>query len=137
MIREGVVVVLVVAPGEVLVDEDLEAVIVPVLDQWVAVAVEQNVVDELDEKIIELDDLELAIASRSDDWQTVAVYPDPATSYENVALVLGEIARAGVDSSEICLLDLERYRSFGKASFTRVLSIGPSGCDLLYSKLVA
>jgi hypothetical protein len=51
MVGERIVVVLVVAAREVLVDEDLQAVVVPVLDPRVAVTVVEHVVDDFDEQV--------------------------------------------------------------------------------------
>ena len=51
VIGESIVVVLVIAAGVILVDENLDAVVVPVLHQRVAVAVEQDVVHDFHEDV--------------------------------------------------------------------------------------
>jgi hypothetical protein len=51
VIGKGVVVVLVIAARVILVDEDLDAVVVPVLHERITVAVEQDVINDFDQDV--------------------------------------------------------------------------------------
>ncbi len=76
VICEGIVAVLMVAAGVILVDEDLQAIVVPVLHEWIAVTVEQDVVDDLRQDVKPVrspHDLETALKIRR-----LVLRPQPA-----------------------------------------------------------
>ena len=74
----------------------------------------------------ELENLAKAIGAVREDQPVILFSPDPLTPYGTAALVLGEIAKAGIDPLDICFDRLERFRVFDDVALTRIHTIlGP------------
>lgn len=90
---------------------------------YITITVSEDGLLAVDDRPSSLAGIAAAIASRNLDVPTVLFSPDPGTDYGTAALVLNEIAKAGVLPSEICFDRLGRFRDFERASFVPALSI--------------